>query len=229
VKLPKLSVILLTFFPIEYGCAILGYFFERNCNLQTTYYGDYNELYPGERAILVSNHISDADGLTLTNLALKRNAGGVLRFIIKKVIKYIFPAGPAMQQHGNIFVSRSIEDVGQIRESLRRFVQEKTPYWLAVFPGMWTINYIYRASVPGSLQLSVLCTAEGTYITNKRLAILEASKQFTRERNLPPLRNLMQPRVKGVAACINELRQRRYLDYIYNGKCPLRLLHFSFF
>jgi len=78
----------------------------------------------------------------------------------------------------------------------------------------------------------LLIFPEGTYANDKRLNYVTSSQKFSRERNLPILKNVLNPRVKG-AHLIFGTDAREHLDCVYDGKfvssLSLPFLPFPFF
>lgn len=140
--------------------------------------------------LFISNHISDADGVTLMIVAHRAGALGLLRFVAKRAIQFVFPPGTLMRIHDMLFLSRRFEDdETNIRRYLDSFREHGGRLWLWIFP-------------------------EGTYITPQRARTFEESRAFAQSKGMPPLNNLLMPRVKGMQMIVQGLAG--HLDAVYD-------------
>lgn len=152
---------------------------------------------PGENAIVFCNHQSMTDQVVFFELGLRGKMLGQQRGIAKDSIKWIPGIGWGAWLHGSVLVKRDwLRDQETVRSAFRRFVEEKIPLWLTLYP-------------------------EGTRITPAKLA---ASQDFARRKGLyVPQRGLI-PRSKGFAAAVAGLREhvsRVYdISIYYPGGIP---------
>ncbi len=113
---------------------------------------------------------------------------------MKEILKYIPPAGPLMAGHENLFLARNFDiDQGRISNQLKSLIDPATRnpngFWIAIFP-------------------------EGTYVTPKRKNLIDASKEFAKEHNLPVYQNLITPRTKGLALAFDTLGEQ--IEAVYD-------------
>lgn len=158
-------------------------------NLQFVFYGD--ELPQKEGSVLsLPNHISSMDFFVNLVIAAKRDLLGFIRFTMKASLKHVPPAGQLMNMHEMIFLSRSWEkDKVALENRLDIWAEEKPQLYLCIYP-------------------------EGTFITTKRLDVLNESKEFAAQRGLPVHHHVITPRTKGSEIIINKLRHT--LDCVYS-------------
>ncbi|XP_050138371.1 1-acyl-sn-glycerol-3-phosphate acyltransferase PLS1-like [Malus sylvestris] len=140
-----------------------------------------------EHALLMPNHICDADILMGLLLA---NRSGCLRsalMVVKKSSKYLPVFGWTSWFLEFVFLDRSWEkDESNLKASLQRLKDFTMPFWLTIF-------------------------AEGTRMSPDKLS---AAREFAASRKLPIPRNVMIPRTKGFVTAVKNLRS--FVPAIYD-------------
>ncbi|GMR54053.1 hypothetical protein PMAYCL1PPCAC_24248, partial [Pristionchus mayeri] len=144
--------------------------------------GDVEELLAKkERAIILSNHQSNADWAVAFMLAARHSPSGALeslRFMVKHSIQYVPLFGWYIFQHGYIFVRRAGSFKEEpVRKQLRWLNSLSSPYWLLIFP-------------------------EGTRLAPATLA---RSMEFREKKGLTQLERVLSPRGAGLRLCMEEL------------------------
>ncbi|GMT00975.1 hypothetical protein PENTCL1PPCAC_23149, partial [Pristionchus entomophagus] len=149
----------------------------------------YELLTKKDRAIILSNHQSNADWAVAFMLAARHSPSGALeslRFMVKHSIQYVPLFGWYIFQHGYIFVRRAGSFKEEpVRRQLRWLNTLSTPFWLLIFP-------------------------EGTRMAR---STLERSKEFREKKGLTQLERVLSPRAGGLRLCMEELNS---LDAIYD-------------
>jgi len=140
-----------------------------------------------ENVILLANHQQMPDITFLMFLAQSRGRLGDMKWMLKKVIRYVPGIGWGLSFLDNVFLARDwAADEHRIRQTFRNLVDHKVPCWLISFP-------------------------EGTRVN---LAKLEASRDFQRSRSLAPFAHVLMPRSRGFVASVSGLR--KHVDAIYD-------------
>jgi len=140
-----------------------------------------------ENAICLSNHQQMADIVFLMFLARNRDRLGDMKWMAKKIIKYVPGVGWGMAMIDCVFVDRDwTADRGRIRATFRRFREKNIPLWLVSFP-------------------------EGTRITEEKLA---TARKFAEKRKIKPPRHVLVPRSKGFVAAVVGLRD--HVEAVYD-------------
>ncbi|GMT28863.1 hypothetical protein PFISCL1PPCAC_20160 [Pristionchus fissidentatus] len=152
--------------------------------------GDVDDLLSNkERAIILSNHQSNADWAIAFMLAARHSPSGALeslRFMVKHSIQYVPLFGWYIFQHGYIFVRRAGAFMKEpVLKQLKWLDSLSSPYWLLIFP-------------------------EGTRITPETLY---RSKQFRRGKGLEHMERVLSPRAAGLKLCLDSLDS---LEAIYD-------------
>ncbi|CEG80807.1 hypothetical protein RMATCC62417_15090 [Rhizopus microsporus] len=165
---------------------VMQYIFERRKKAHITFSGDHIPF--GENALVISNHVSWTDIYLLHSVANRRNMLKNCKYFVKDSIKWLPFFGWGMWLAGFIFVRRNwTQDQEKIIAAFDKIKRLETPAWI--------INYV-----------------EGSRVTSKKL---QESQAFSRERGYPVLRNLLLPRIKGFATCVNEFRGS-HIKYVYD-------------
>ncbi|CAO3686068.1 unnamed protein product [Rhizopus microsporus] len=165
---------------------VMQYIFERRKKAHITFSGDHIPF--GENALVISNHVSWTDIYLLHSVANRRNMLKNCKYFVKDSIKWLPFFGWGMWLAGFIFVRRNwTQDQAKIIAAFGKVKRLETPAWI--------INYV-----------------EGSRVTPKKL---QESQAFSRERGYPVLRNLLLPRIKGFATCVNEFRGS-HIKYVYD-------------
>ncbi|KAG2671185.1 hypothetical protein I3843_14G120300 [Carya illinoinensis] len=140
---------------------------------------DTYRLMGKEHAILMPNHICDADILLVWLLAQRFNCLRSALMVVKKSSKYLPIYGWASWFFEFIFLDRSWEkDEQHLKSSLEGLKDFYRPFWLTMF-------------------------VEGTRMTADKLL---AAQEFAASRGLPVPKNVLVPRTKGFVAAVKHMR-----------------------
>jgi len=160
--------------------------FEKKNKATITYSGD--DLPEKEDAIVVANHQSWDDFILVNSVAFRKRAVKSLKYFAKDSLKFLPGFGWGMYLMGQIFVKRNwTSDKKMIDKAFSGIKNDKEPVWI--------ITYL-----------------EGTRITPEKLI---KSHEFAKERNLPILKNVLIPRVKGFTASVNSFRNS-HVKFVYD-------------
>lgn len=147
--------------------------------------------------LIIANHRTEVDWMYLWDLALRKGSLGYIKYVLKSSLMKLPVFGWAFQILEFISVERRWEvDESRMRQMLSSFKNQRDPLWLAVFP-------------------------EGTDFTEQKCI---RRQKFASENGLPILHNVLLPKTKGFAACLEELRD--CLDAVYDitigykNRCP---------
>ncbi|KAK1417464.1 hypothetical protein QVD17_26591 [Tagetes erecta] len=150
-----------------------------------------------ERVLIIANHRTEVDWMYLWDLAMRKGRLGYIKYVLKSSLMKLPVFGWAFQILEFISVERKWErDEAPMRRMLSTFKNYHDPLWLAIFP-------------------------EGTDFTEQKCI---RSQKFASEHGLPVLHNVLLPKAKGFAACLEELRG--CLDAVYDitigykNRCP---------
>jgi lysophosphatidic acid acyltransferase/lysophosphatidylinositol acyltransferase len=151
-----------------------------------TWSGD--TIHPGKSALVICNHRSFFDFYMIHALAMRNKMQPYCRYFAKDSLKYIPFFGWEMYLMGMLFIKRNwLADQKSIARVFHRVKSFEHPIWL--------INYL-----------------EGTRFTPQKHA---ESVAFCKERELPQLKHVLFPRVKGFLATVAELRGS-HVKYVYD-------------
>ncbi|RHY41706.1 hypothetical protein DYB30_004746 [Aphanomyces astaci] len=121
---------------------------------------------PTKPAIILCNHQIDADWWYLWD-----HGGGNLKICLKQELKYVPVFGWGLDLLEFLFVKRNIDqDRLHVNQHMARFVREKFPFWMLVFP-------------------------EGTTI---HAEMLDKSNRFAQRTGRPQFSRLLLPRTSGL-------------------------------
>ncbi|XP_040345748.1 1-acyl-sn-glycerol-3-phosphate acyltransferase epsilon isoform X2 [Herpailurus yagouaroundi] len=109
------------------------FFFENYTGVQILLYGDLPKNK--ENIIYLANHQSTVDWIIADILAIRQNALGHVRYVLKDGLKWLPLYGCYFSQHGGIYVKRSAKfNETEMRKKLRRYMNAETPMYLVIFP-----------------------------------------------------------------------------------------------
>ncbi|XP_060090962.1 1-acyl-sn-glycerol-3-phosphate acyltransferase epsilon isoform X2 [Heteronotia binoei] len=163
------------------------FFFENYSGVQVIIYGDLPKTK--ENVIYISNHQSTADWIIAAMLAIRQNAVGHVRYVLKDGLKWFPLYGWYFYEHGGIFVKRSTKfDEKKMRNNLQAQAKAKTPIYLVIFP-------------------------EGTRYNPARTKVLAGSQEYAIKEELAVLTHVITPRVKATHIAVDELKD---LDAVYD-------------
>jgi len=150
-----------------------------------------------ENVILISNHQGWGDIPILFKLAKEAKRIGNMKWFVKDGLKYLPAIGWGMSFIDCLFVKRNWQkDKKKIEATFKKFFDHDIPIWLMLFP-------------------------EGTRFRKDKL---EFTHKITEKKNLPPLKHVLMPRVKGFSASVQGLRGHCGAVYdvtiLYEGAAP---------
>ncbi|XP_012638667.1 1-acyl-sn-glycerol-3-phosphate acyltransferase epsilon [Microcebus murinus] len=164
------------------------FFFENYTGVQILLYGDLPENK--ENIIYLANHQSTVDWIVADILAIRQNALGHVRYVLKDRLKWLPLYGCYFPQHGGIYVKRSAKfNEKEMRNKLQSYVNTGTPMYLVIFP-------------------------EGTRYNPRQTKVLSASQAFAAEKGLAVLKYVLTPRIKATYVAFDSMKN--YLDAIYD-------------
>lgn len=164
------------------------FFFENYTGVQILLYGDLPKNK--ENIIYLANHQSTVDWIVADILAIRQNALGHVRYVLKDGLKWLPLYGCYFSQHGGIYVKRSAKfNEKDMRKKLQSYVSAGTPMYLVIFP-------------------------EGTRYNPGRTKLLSASQTFAAQQGLPVLKHVLTPRIKATYVAFDSMKN--YLDAIYD-------------
>ncbi|XP_015988862.1 1-acyl-sn-glycerol-3-phosphate acyltransferase epsilon isoform X2 [Rousettus aegyptiacus] len=109
------------------------FFFENYTGVQILLYGDLPKNK--ENIIYLANHQSTVDWIVADILAVRQNALGHVRYVLKDGLKWLPLYGCYFSQHGGIYVKRSARfNEQEMRRRLQSYVRAGTPMYLVIFP-----------------------------------------------------------------------------------------------
>lgn len=180
-RLPERPLVAFRSFVVRRWMRVFIGYFERFSRTTIVPTGD--AFRDGEPALVVPNHRSWMDTITIYSLARQVGCDGDVKFIAKKGL-LLFPifgvAGWLL--HVVIFITRSAAAAGQTLDTTYSMLADpKRRGW-----PFWMISYL-----------------EGTRRTREKLS---AARDFAKKRDLPELEHVLQPRTKGFVSAVHALR-----------------------
>ncbi|XP_035125725.1 1-acyl-sn-glycerol-3-phosphate acyltransferase epsilon isoform X2 [Callithrix jacchus] len=143
-----------------------------------------------ENIIYLANHRSTVDWIVADILAIRQNALGHVRYVLKDGLKWLPLYGCYFSQHGGIYVKRSAKfNEKEMRNKLQSYVDAGTPMYLVIFP-------------------------EGTRYNPEQTKVISSSQAFAAQRGLPVLKYVLTPRIKATHVAFDCMK--KYLDAIYD-------------
>ncbi|KAJ6895753.1 1-acyl-sn-glycerol-3-phosphate acyltransferase PLS1-like [Populus alba x Populus x berolinensis] len=132
-----------------------------------------------ENALVMPNHICDADVLMMWVLAERFNCLRGARMVMKKSSKYLPIYGWANWFNGAVFLDRNwAKDEGKLKSSFQELKDFPGSFWLTIF-------------------------VEGTRMTPGKLL---AAQEFAVSKGLPVPKNVLIPRTKGFVSAVQYMR-----------------------
>eukprot|EP00736_Rhodelphis_marinus_P007382 Rmarinus@m.26072 len=167
--------------------SLVVYWFDALNGVRHIYYGDRPR--ENDSVLIISNHLSEFDMPFFWRMALHMRTLGLVKFVGKDAILKVPILGWGAKMCEFLFIRRKWEqDQHTIHEHLSSFSARGDPLWLVLFP-------------------------EGTDFAERKLP---KSHAFQEEHGLPKLYNVLQPRSKGLYACVQALRNTPSLTAIYD-------------
>ncbi|KAK3554722.1 hypothetical protein QTP70_032625 [Hemibagrus guttatus] len=176
------------------------FFFENYTGVEIIIYGDIPKRK--ENVVYLSNHQSTgkswctavllicADWIIADMLAIRQNALGHVRYVLKDGLKWLPLYGWYFSQHGGVYVKRSAKfDEKAMMRKLRTQVDVGTPMYLVIFP-------------------------EGTRYNPEYKEVIKASQAFAAKEGLSVLKHILTPRMKASHVAIESMKE--HLDAVYD-------------
>ncbi|NXU61075.1 PLCE acyltransferase, partial [Horornis vulcanius] len=130
------------------------------------------------------------DWIIADMLAIRQNALGHVRYVLKDGLKWLPLYGWYFSQHGGVYVKRSAKfNEKEMREKLRAQMKAETPMYLVIFP-------------------------EGTRYNPEIPKVIADSQSFAEKEGLAILKHVLTPRVKATHVAIDTMKD--YLDAVYD-------------
>ncbi len=158
--------------------------------LRPIYYGDIafmSSPVTPPNVIYISNHTSYTDWVVFFGTAIRKHANQFMKIFLKDVACLIPGIGWSTYL-GDYFLVKKSKSKGAwerdgkvIVDRLKSYTQTKNPIWATIFP-------------------------EGTFHDGADEQLVERTKAFARENNLPVFDYLLTPRPRGFVACVQNLR-----------------------
>ncbi|XP_039196925.1 1-acyl-sn-glycerol-3-phosphate acyltransferase epsilon isoform X3 [Crotalus tigris] len=143
-----------------------------------------------ENVVYISNHQSTVDWIIANMLAIRQNALGHIRYVLKDGLKWLPLYGWYFSQHGGVYVKRSARfNEKKMRNKLHIQMKAKTPMYLVIFP-------------------------EGTRYNPELPKVIADSQSYADKEGLTVLKHVLTPRVKAIHVAVNSIKN--YLDAVYD-------------
>ncbi|XP_029451598.1 1-acyl-sn-glycerol-3-phosphate acyltransferase epsilon isoform X1 [Rhinatrema bivittatum] len=164
------------------------FFFENYTGVEVILYGDLPKIK--ENVIYLSNHQCTVDWIIADMIAVRQNALGHVRYVLKDGLKFLPLYGWYFSQHGGIYVKRSAKfNERAMRDKLLAQVKARISMYLVIFP-------------------------EGTRYNPEIPKVIANSQAFAAKEELPVLKHVLTPRVKATYVAIDTMKD--YLDAVYD-------------
>ncbi|KAM9476759.1 1-acyl-sn-glycerol-3-phosphate acyltransferase epsilon-like isoform 1-T1 [Clarias gariepinus] len=164
------------------------FFFENYTGVEIIIYGDIPK--EKENVVYLSNHQSTADWIIADMLAIRQNALGHVRYVLKDGLKWLPLYGWYFSQHGGVYVKRSAKfNENAMRRKLRSQADLGAPMYLVIFP-------------------------EGTRYNPEFKDVIKASQAFAAKEGLSVLKHILTPRMKAAHVAIDSMKN--HLDAVYD-------------
>ncbi|XP_023378828.1 1-acyl-sn-glycerol-3-phosphate acyltransferase epsilon [Pteropus vampyrus] len=207
------------------------FFFENYTGVQVLLYGDLPKNK--ENIIYLANHQSTVDWIIADMLAVRQNALGHVRYVLKDGLKWLPLYGCYFSQHRGMQKKHTRPDrfsdvhIRSLINGTRSFM--KVPALSAVFTlGNCTLlwddlkqkvncNRKVHINKPNSVyasQMYLVIFPEGTRYNPELTKVLSASQAFAAQEGLAVLKHVLTPRVKATHVAFDSMKH--YLDAIYD-------------
>ncbi|XP_043110927.1 1-acyl-sn-glycerol-3-phosphate acyltransferase epsilon isoform X1 [Puntigrus tetrazona] len=164
------------------------FFFENYTGVEIVIYGDIPKKK--ENVVYLSNHQSTADWIIADMLAIRQNALGHVRYVLKDGLKWLPLYGWYFSQHGGVYVKRSANfDEKAMKKKLYSQTKLGTPMYLVIFP-------------------------EGTRFNPELQKVISDSQAFATKEGLAVLKHVLTPRMKASHVAIETMKE--HLDAVYD-------------
>ncbi|XP_043535193.1 1-acyl-sn-glycerol-3-phosphate acyltransferase epsilon isoform X2 [Chiloscyllium plagiosum] len=113
--------------------SVVLFFFESYTGVEVVIYGNLPEKK--ENIVYLSNHQCTVDWIIADMLAIRQNALGHVRYVLKDGLKWLPLYGWYFSQHGGIYVKRSAKfNEKAMADKLKQQIIVGTPAYLVIFP-----------------------------------------------------------------------------------------------
>lgn len=164
------------------------FFFENYTGVEIVVYGDIPKTK--ENVIYLSNHQCTVDWIIADMLAVRQDALGHVRYVLKDGLKWLPLYGWYFSQHGGIYVKRSSKfSESAMKKKLQRQTAAGAPMYLVVFP-------------------------EGTRYNPELRSVISESQAFAQREGLEVLRHTLTPRMKASRVALETMQQ--HLAAVYD-------------
>ncbi|KAL4640890.1 1-acyl-sn-glycerol-3-phosphate acyltransferase epsilon [Arapaima gigas] len=164
------------------------FFFENYTGVEVVIYGDIPKTK--ENVVYLSNHQCTVDWIIADMLAIRQNALGHVRYVLKDGLKWLPLYGWYFSQHGGVYVKRSSKfDEKAMRKKLISQTNLGTPMYLVIFP-------------------------EGTRYNPELKKVISESQAFAAKEGLAVLKHILTPRMKASRIAVETMKN--HLDAVYD-------------
>ncbi|XP_055786502.1 1-acyl-sn-glycerol-3-phosphate acyltransferase epsilon-like isoform X1 [Salvelinus fontinalis] len=168
--------------------SLVLFFFENYTGVEIVIYGDVPKMK--ENVVYLSNHQCTADWIIADMLAIRQEALGHVRYVLKDGLKWLPLYGWYFSQHGGVYVKRSAKfDENAMKKKLSSQTVLGTPMYLVIFP-------------------------EGTRYNPELKKMISDSQAFATKEGLAALDHVLTPRMKASHVAIETMRD--HLDAVYD-------------
>uniref|UniRef100_A0A8C3ETS9 1-acylglycerol-3-phosphate O-acyltransferase 5 n=1 Tax=Corvus moneduloides TaxID=1196302 RepID=A0A8C3ETS9_CORMO len=195
------------------------FFFENYTGVQVIIYGDLPKNK--ENVIYLSNHQCTVDWIIADMLAIRQNALGHVRYVLKDGLKWLPLYGWYFSQHGGVYVKRSANfNEKEMRAKLRAQMKAETPMKCIGDWGKCGLQLALRIPVLVPVLMLLLqkmylvIFPEGTRYNPEIPKVIADSQSFAEKEGLAILKHVLTPRVKATHVAIDTMKD--YLDAVYD-------------
>ncbi|XP_030627690.1 1-acyl-sn-glycerol-3-phosphate acyltransferase epsilon [Chanos chanos] len=172
----------------SYYQSMVLFFFENYTGVEIIIYGNIPKNK--ENVVYLANHQSTADWIIADMLAIRQNALGHVRYVLKDGLKWLPLYGWYFSQHGGVYVKRSARfNERAMRKKLLSQTELGAPMYLVIFP-------------------------EGTRYNPELKKVINDSQAFAAKEGLAVLKHVLTPRMKASHVAIDAMRN--HLDAVYD-------------
>ncbi|MGH0148830.1 UNVERIFIED_CONTAM: hypothetical protein FKN15_013790 [Acipenser sinensis] len=198
--------------------SMILFFFENYTGVEVVIYGDIPKNK--ENVVYISNHQCTVDWIIADMLAVRQNALGHLRYVLKDGLKWLPLYGWYFSQHGGVYVKRSAKfDEKAMRNKLISQTKLGTPHGgvyvkrSAKFDEKAMRNKLISQTKLGTPMYLVIFP-EGTRYNPELQKVISASQAFACKEGLAVLKNILTPRMKATHIAVDSMKD--HLDAIYD-------------
>ncbi|KAM3862648.1 1-acyl-sn-glycerol-3-phosphate acyltransferase epsilon [Diretmus argenteus] len=164
------------------------FFFENYTGVEIVIYGDIPKNK--ENVVYLSNHQCTVDWIIADMLAIRQDALGHVRYVLKDGLKWLPLYGWYFSQHGGAYVKRSAKfNEKTMKKKLLTQTESGTPMYLVIFP-------------------------EGTRYNPELKNVIIESQDFAAKQGLAVLKHTLTPRMKASHIAIDAMKD--HLAAVYD-------------